>query len=136
MKRAIAFICSVCMMLCLFSCQSNGNKLDNDIILNKDKSLFSDFKIIDDKVYIYCTLFIDNRAGSNKDIKIKALFENDAKIGLLKEAALYGCSVDKNSGIFNLEQGENQIDIVFIGQYAGTPKKVSRALPTIEIIEI
>jgi len=129
MKKAILLFCIVCMLLCLFSCQSN------DINLNKEKSFFSDFEIENDKVYIYCTLFLENQSNSQEVVEIKALFESDAKNGLLKEENLYGYTVDENSKTFTLEQGENQIDIVFIGEYAGTPEKADRLLPEIEIIK-
>ncbi len=130
MKKALILVCVVCVMLCLFSCKSNGIKL------NEEKSFFSDVKIENDKVYIYCTLFLENHSNAQKVVEIKALLENDAKNGLLKEAKLYGYTVDENSKAFHLEQGENQIHIVFIGEYAGTPEKVDRRLPEIEIIEI
>ena len=53
MKKFLVLLCIVCMMLSLFSCQAKDVNLD--VVLNEEKSYFSDFKIENDKVYIYCT---------------------------------------------------------------------------------
>ena len=62
MKKIFAFLCIVFLMLSLISCQTK------DIKLNEEKSYFSDFKIENDKVYIYCTLFIENKSDTEKVI--------------------------------------------------------------------
>lgn len=130
MKKFVVFICIACMALSLFSCQSSYIKLD------KEDSFFSDFKVEDDKVYIYCTLFIENQSDIEKNVVLKASLDNDAKNGLLKEAVIDGYSVDRSTKTFKLKAGENQIDVVFIGDYAGNEEKIDRLLPDIEIIEI
>lgn len=130
MKKIVVFICIACMALSLFSCQSSYIKLD------KEDSFFSDFKVEDDKVYIYCTLFIENQSDIEKNVVLKASLDNDAKNGLLKEAVIDGYSVDRSTKTFKLKAGENQIDVVFIGDYAGNEEKIDRLLPDIEIIEI
>ena len=61
------------MMLSLFSCQAKNVKL------NEGKSYFSDFKIENDKVYIYCTLFIENKSDTEKVISLNASFEKDVE---------------------------------------------------------
>ena len=130
MKKFLVLLCIVCMMLSLFSCQVK------DIKLNEEKSYFSDFKIENDKVYIYCTLFIENKSDTEKVISLKASFEKDVELGLLKEALVSGYSLDKGTQEFKLQKGENQLDVVFIGKYAGADKKHDRLLPDIEITEI
>ena len=130
MKKFVVFICIACMALSLFSCQSSYIKLD------KEDSFFSDFKVEDDKVYIYCTLFIENQSDIEKNVVLKASLDNDAKNGLLKEAVIDGYSVDRSTKTFKLKAGENQIDVVFNGDYAGNEEKIDRLLPDIEIIEI
>ena len=130
MKKFVVFICIACMALSLFSCQSSYIKLD------KEDSFFSDFKVEEDKVYIYCTLFIENQSDIEKNVVLKASLDNDAKNGLLKEAVIDGYSVDGSTKTFKLKAGENQIDVVFIGDYAGNEEKIDRLLPDIEIIEI
>ena len=118
------------MMLSLISCQTK------DIKLNEEKSYFSDFKIENDKVYIYCTLFIENKSDTEKVISLKASFEKDVENGLLKEALVSGYSLDESTQEFQLQKGENQLDVVFVGEYAGADKKQDRLLPDIEITEI
>lgn len=130
MKKLIAFLCVICITLGLVACSSNGVKID------KKQSFFSDFKVENEKVYIYCTLFIENLQDSQKTVELKATFEDDAKNGLLKNASLYGYATDKSTKNFKLHSGENKIEVVFIGDFAGTNKKQDRLLPDIEIIEI
>ena len=130
MKKILAFLCILCMMLSMFSCQAKDIKLD------EEKSFFSDFKIENNKVYIYCTLFIENKSDAEKVILLNASFEKDVENGLLKEAIISGCSLDESTQKFQLQKSENQLDVVFIGEYAGTDKKHDRLLPEIEIIEI
>ena len=130
MKKILAILCILCMMLSLFSCQTEDVKLD------KEKSCFSDFKIENDKVYIYCTLYIDNKSDTEKVISLTASFEEDVENGLLKESLVSGYSLDESTQEFQLEKGENQLDVVFIGEYAGVDQKHDRLLPEIEITEV
>ena len=113
----------------------------NQLFLNlnalwEEKSFFSDFKIENNKVYIYCTLFIENKSDTEKVISLKASFEKDVETGLLKEALVSGYSLDESTQEFQLKKGENQLDVVFVGEYAGVDKKHDRLLPDIEIAEI
>ena len=130
MKRLLSVLFVLCMVLSLFSCQAK------EIELNEEKSYFSDFKIENGKVYIYCTLFIENKSDTEKVISLKASFEKDVEIGLLKEALVSGYSLDESTQEFQLKKGENQLDVVFVGEYAGVDKKNDRLLPDIEITEI
>ena len=130
MKKIFVLFCMVCMMLSLFSCQVK------DIKLNEEKSYFSDFKIENDKVYIYCTLFIENKSDTEKVISLKASFEKDVENGLLKEVLVSGYSLDESTQEIKLQKGENQLDVAFIGKYAVGDKKHDRLLPNIEITEI
>ena len=130
MKKTLSILFVLCMVLSLFSCQAKDIKLD------EEKSFFSDFKIENNKVYIYCTLFIENKSDTEKVISLKASFEKDVEIGLLKEALVSGYSLDESTQEFQLKKGENQLDVVFVGEYAGVDKKHDRLLPDIEITEI
>ena len=98
MKKILAILCILCMMLSLFSCQTEDVKLD------KEKSCFSDFKIENDKVYIYCTLYIDNKSDTEKVISLTASFEEDVENGLLKEYTF-----------FNLVKNVCSIFVCFLG---------------------
>ena len=130
MKKTLSILFVLCMVLSLFSCQAK------EIELNEEKSYFSDFKIENGKVYIYCTLFIENKSDTEKVISLKASFEKDVEIGLLKEALVSGYSLDESTQEFQLKKGENQLDVVFVGESAGADQKHDRLLPDIEITEI
>ena len=55
---------------------------------------------------------------------------------MLTEALVSGYSLDESTQEFQLKKGENQLDVVFVGAYAGVDKKNDRLLPDIEITEI
>ena len=55
---------------------------------------------------------------------------------MLKEVLVSGYSLDESTQEFKIQKGENQLDVAFIGKYAGVDKKHDRLLPNIEITEI
>lgn len=126
----LAVVCILCSVIGFGSCEQN------DIRLNEDKSFFSDFKIENDKVYLYCTLFVENSSKTERTVTLKASFEADVKNGLLKEALTVGYSFAEGAEEFRLQKGENQIDVVFIGEHAGGDQKHDRRLPDIMIEEL
>lgn len=126
----LAVVCVLCSVIGFSSCEQN------DIRLNEDKSFFSDFKIENDKVYLYCTLFVENSSKTERTVTLKASFEADVKNGLLKEALTVGYSFAEGAEEFRLQKGENQIDVVFIGEHAGGDQKHDRRLPDIMIEEL
>ena len=126
----LAVACILCSVIGFSSCEQN------DVRLNEDKSFFSDFKIENDKVYLYCTLFVENLSETERTVILKASFEADVKNGLLKEALTAGYSFAEGAEEFRLQKGENQIDVVFIGEHAGGDQKHDRRLPDIMIEEL
>ena len=126
----LAVVCILCSVIGFSSCEQN------DVRLNEDKSFFSDFKIENDKVYLYCTLFVENLSETERTVILKASFEADVKNGLLKEALTVGYSFAEGAEEFRLQKGENQIDVVFIGEHAGGDQKHDRRLPDIMIEEL
>ena len=126
----LAVVCVLCSVIGFSSCEQN------DVRLNEDKSFFSDFKIENDKVYLYCTLFVENLSETERTVILKASFEADVKNGLLKEALTVGYSFAEGAEEFRLQKGENQIDVVFIGEHAGGDQKHDRRLPDIMIEEL
>lgn len=127
----ICIVCAIGVVFCLYSCQQK-----NVDIKIGEKSFFSSFNVKDGKVYIYCTLYIENLAGEEKNVQLKALLKNDVKNGLLKEALIDGYSIDETTQCFQLQKGENCLEVVFIGEHAGGEQKYDRTLPDIKIIEI
>lgn len=49
---------------------------------------------------------------------------------------LTGYASDLETTEFNLENGDNRIEVVFIGDYAGKSQKYDRLLPQIKISEL
>lgn len=128
-KKIIVFGMIVSALLSLFSCYKES------ISINTQESYYSHFKVEDEKVYIYCNLFIDNSSEDEADVKLIASFEEDVKNGLLTEAVLNGYLVDSEKQTLHLEKGENRVEVVFIGEYAGKNQKHDRMLPHIQIIK-
>ena len=127
--RIICTIFAMCLMVSLYSC--NQSK-----ICIKEKSFYSEFKVQDGKVYIYCTLYIDNLTGAEKNIAVQAFFKQDVKNGLLKDALVDGYLIEGNTKCLKLKEGENRFDVVFIGEHAGQHVKHDRNLPDIKITEL
>lgn len=126
----VLFLSVVCMIFCLCSCQQKY------VHINNEKSFYSNYKVEEGKVYVYCSLFIENPTETEKNVALMALFEEDVRNGLLKESMIDGYSVDGNTRIFRLQRGENQLNVVFVGQHAGGNQKHDRNLPYIKIVEM
>ena len=118
------------IVLCLCSCQKR------EISIDGNESFYSSFKIENNKVYIYCNVLIKNPNKDAVKIAISGLFENDVKNGLLKESLLTGYASDFETTEFNLGNGDNWIEVVFIGDYAGKSQKYDRLLPEIKISKL
>ena len=105
------------------------------ISIDTNESFYSDYSVKGDKVYIYCTVFIKNNSQNEKNVMLNALFDNDVETGLLKESVLKGYDIDRQTEVFELIKGVNKLEVVFIGEFAGTAQKHDRLLPQIKIIE-
>ena len=125
-KKIIIFVLSF-LVLCFCSCQKNELSIDDK------ESFYSDFKIENNKVYIYCNLLIKNPNNDDTKIALSGVFENDVKNGLLKKSPLNGYASDCETTEFKLEKGDNWIEVIFIGDYAGKNQKYDRLLPEIII---
>ena len=125
-KKILILIAMSFMITCLCSC-------NREISIDGKESFYSDFKIDNNKVYIYCNLLIKNPDKTNAKIAISGVFDNDVKSGLLKQSLLSGYTSDLETTEFNLEKGNNWIEVVFVGDYAGRNQKYDRLLPEIRI---
>lgn len=95
-----------------------------------------DFYIEDDKVYIIGEVIVRNNTEDELLYSLTAKSEEDFQSGLIKSAILKGVDEDLSSNIFSIERHEVQtIRIIFVGDYAGYPKKANRLMPEITIIE-
>ncbi len=123
----LIFTLVVIMILGLCSCQ------EKEIGIDTEESFYSDFEVEDEQVLIYCTILIENPTKSEANITLSANFDDDVKLGLLEEASLDGYQPDLETKTFKLIKGDNWIDVVFIGDYAGKNQKHDRLLPDIQL---
>ena len=129
-SKLLIFSLVMIMVFALCSCQKKEIRID------AEESFYCDFEVKDDKVLIYCTILIENPTNAEADIMLSANFENDVKSGLLKESPLDGYQSDLETKTFKLVEGDNRVDVVFMGEYAGTYQKHDRLLPEIQLIVV
>lgn len=125
MKRIVSVLLLIFIVFSLSSCSVEKNP----ILDNSDKSYFVDFYTDDDYVYIECVLNIYNPNNTESEIKITAIDNEDVEIGLLKSANLTAIDKDTQEDVFKLKSGENEITVLFKGDYAGIYQITSRAIP-------
>lgn len=125
MKRIVSVLLLIFIVFSLSSCSVEKNP----ILDNSDKSYFVDFYTDDDYVYIECVLNIYNPNNTESEVKITAIDNEDVEIGLLKSANLTAIDKDTQEDVFKLKSGENEITVLFKGDYAGIYQITSRAIP-------
>lgn len=97
------------------------------ILDNSDKSYFVDFYTEGDKVYIECVLNI--YANKDTEVSISATDTDNVKIGLLDSPTLTGIDKSDNNTKFDLKAGENEVAVLFEGDYAGIYQIYEREIP-------
>ena len=103
-------------------------KDDATVILdNSDKSYFVDFYTEGDKVYIECVLNI--YANKDTTVCVGATDTDNVKIGLLNSPELTGIDKADNDTTFDLKAGENEVTVIFEGDYAGIYQIYAREIP-------
>lgn len=111
-------------------------KKNNAVVIldNSEKSYFVDFYIDGDKVYFECVLNI----YSDKDTKatVSATDADNVKTGLLKSSKLIGIDKTDNDTTFNLKAGENEVTVLFEGEYDGVPQIFAREIPRFIEVEV
>ena len=125
MKRIISVLLLIFIVFSLSSCSVEKTP----ILDNSDKSYFVDFYTDNDYVYIECVLNIYNPNNTESEVKITAIDNEDVEIGLLKSANLTAINKDTQEDVFKLKSGENEITVLFKGDYAGIYQITSRAIP-------
>lgn len=124
-KKGVPFLIIIAIIAIAFSF---FNKNDAVVILdNSDKSSFVDFYTEGDKVYIECVLNI--YANEKTTVTITATDTDNVKMGLLQSPVLSG--IDKTDGdrTFELKGGENEVAVLFEGDYAGIYQIAAREIP-------
>ena len=116
----------------LFTLSACGKKT-NVILDNSEKSRFIDFYTESNYAYIECELNI--YAEKPVEVKISATDFDNVETGLLKNQNLIGIDKTDSDEIFSLEAGENTVNVLFRGDYAGAFMIAERRIPRFIIIE-
>lgn len=124
MKRILSVLFLALALTGLCSC---GNKNSTVILDNSDRSYFVDFYTEGDSVYIECVLNVYSDAES--EATIGAIDHDNVKSGLLKSPALTGINKNDMDETFSLSAGENEITVLFKGEYAGVFSIAERDIP-------
>lgn len=129
MKKKILKIAAVIAVISLVGVLFGSlSKNDATVILdNSDKSYFVDFYTEGDKVYIECVLNI--YANKDTEVSISATDTDNVKIGLLDSPTLTGIDKSDNNKNFDLKAGENEVTVLFEGDYAGIFQIYEREIP-------
>lgn len=109
---------------------------EREITVDTEESFYSSFNVDGNKVYIHCNILIKNPNQNEVNVALAGTFNDDAENGLLKNPILDGYSSNCQTKTFILQRGDNWLDVVFIGEYAGKNQKCDRLLPEIQIIEV
>ncbi len=124
-KKGIPFLIIIGIIVIGFSV---FNKNDTVVILdNSDKSSFVDFYTEGDKVYIECVLNI--YANEETEVTITATDTDNVKMGLLESPELVGIDKSDKDRTFSLKGGENEVAVLFEGDYAGIYQISAREIP-------
>lgn len=125
LKKIFPFLIAIILIITIFSV---FGKDDATVILdNSDKSYFVDFYTEGDEVYIECVLNI--YANEDTEVTITATDTDDVKIGLLESPVLEGINKADNKKSFDLKAGENEVTVLFNGDYAGVYQITEREIP-------
>lgn len=131
-KKIFPFLIAVVLIITAFSV---FGKDDATVILdNSDKSYFVDFYTEGDEVYIECVLNI--YANEDTEVTITATDTDNVKIGLLESPILEGINKDNNKKSFDLKAGENEVTVLFNGDYAGIYQITAREIPRFIEIDV
>ena len=128
-KRKPLWLLAIGLLTAVLCFCTKSNPMMQVIKLTEESSYFNDFTVKNNKVYMNCALVIENISTKGVTVRIKASSPQDVSGGLLKSAGLHGFSKDLATDTFTLSTGENQITVIFIGEYGGTNIKQNRLLP-------
>lgn len=104
------------------------------VVLDEEKSYFDDFSILDNKVEIWCHIFVQNTTSSSQLVQIQGDFYGDWKSGLLNKRIIVAKDPSTGQTQFNIPPGETRIHLVFCCDYGGgATQKQNRLLPQITI---
>lgn len=140
------YIMIVIFILCVILLGLLSKKNKEAIIIDKEHSYFHDFKIYNGKVYMYCTITLENITDNNLSFSIFAESYKDKVNGLITNERMKGYEweidektrdmkvTDKKIFFINRKQKISELKIVFIGEHGSGNMKENRNLPDIYIV--
>ena len=140
------YIMIVIFVLCVILLGLLSKKNKEAIIIDKEHSYFHDFKIYNGKVYMYCTITLENITDNNLSFSIFAESYKDKVNGLITNERMKGYEweidektremkvTDKKIFFVNRKQKISELKIVFIGEHGSGNMKDNRNLPDIYIV--
>ena len=140
------YIMIVIFILCVILLGLLSKKNKEAIIIYKEHSYFHDFKIYNGKVYMYCTITLENITDNNLSFSIFAESYKDKVNGLITNERMKGYEweidektrdmkvTDKKIFFINRKQKISELKIVFIGEHGSGNMKDNRNLPDIYIV--
>ncbi len=129
MKKVLKIVIPILIVVALIVTGSFIFSKDNATVIldNSDKSSFVDFYTEGDKVYIECVLNI--YANEDTKVSVTATDTDNVKMGLLESPVLTGIDKADNDTTFDLKAGENEVTVLFEGDYAGIYQIYAREIP-------
>ena len=140
------YIIIVIFILCVILLGLLSKKNKEAIIIDKEHSYFHDFKIYNGKVYMYCTITLENITDNDLSFSIFAESYKDKVNGLITNERMKGYEweidektrdvkvTDKKIFFINRKQKISELKIVFIGEHGSGNMKDNRNLPDIYIV--
>ena len=140
------YIMIVIFILCVILLGLLSKKNKEAIIIDKEHSYFHDFKIYNGKVYMYCTITLENITDNDLLFSIFAESYKDKVNGLITNERMKGYEweidektrdmkvTDKKIFFINRKQKISELKIVFIGEHGSGNMKDNRNLPDIYIV--
>ena len=140
------YIMIVIFILCVILLGLLSKKNKEAIIIDKEHSYFHDFKIYNGKVYMYCTITLENITDNDLLFSIFAESYEDKVNGLITNERMKGYEweidektidmkvTDKKIFFINRKQKISELKIVFIGEHGSGNMKDNRNLPDIYIV--
>ena len=140
------YIMIVIFILCVILLGLFSKKNKEAIIIDKEHSYFHDFKIYNGKVYMYCTITLENITDNDLSFSIFAESYEDKVNGLITNERMKGYEweidektrdmkvTDKKIFFINRKQKISELKIVFMGEHGSGYMKDNRNLPDTYIV--
>ena len=120
MKRILIMLAAVGILLLMASCGRDSARVE----ICSDGSWLGDYTITGDQVDFFCTVKIKNTGSEEQKINLYGDFSEDM------------AGDDPAGTVLSVLPGEHAYEVVFTGEYAGTPVKQDRLLPPLEIVPL